>query len=239
MGLDIIRSLINGEGISIDIVLSFLVRIFVIFCILPFHEFAHAYASQRLGDDTARLKGRLTVAPMAHIDLLGALMILLVGIGWAKPVPVNMHNLKMKNKKLGMGIVALAGPFANIVMALIFLFISNIIAVSGQASGALYADDGMRIWGAIMTFALYAAQINVSLAVFNLIPVPPLDGSRILTMLLPDRYYYKIMRYERYIAYGFMALILFGVLDLPINALSGILMRGLQKIAWFPFGFFA
>ena len=113
------------NGFSMELVLNLCARLFVLFCVLPVHEFAHAFVATKLGDQTARLSGRLTVNPLAHLDLFGTLMILLVGFGYAKPVPVNPRNFK--NPKVGMAITALMGPVANLVAALAGLFTFHII----------------------------------------------------------------------------------------------------------------
>lgn len=217
------------NGFSAETVVNLCVRVFVIFCVLPVHEYAHALAAQKLGDETARLSGRLTLSPIAHIDPLGALMMIFAGVGWAKPVPVNMYNLKNKNKKLGMAVVAFAGPLSNVLMALFFMLLMNGVAAFSPAT------DIMKV---IYTFLFTAAQLNVTLAVFNLIPIPPLDGSRLITLAIPDKYYYQIMKYERYIAYVFMAIILLGFLDIPLSYLSTGMFRFLNTIASFPFKFF-
>ena len=115
-------------GFSADLIINLLSRVFVVFCILPIHEFAHAWVANKLGDDTARLKGRLTIAPMAHIDLMGALMIFLAGFGYAKPVPVNPR--RFKNPRKGMALTALAGPVSNILLALIaMLLLYGVMAI--------------------------------------------------------------------------------------------------------------
>lgn len=209
MIFDLIRN-----GLSVELIVNLLVRVFVIFCVLPIHEFAHAFVAHKLGDDTARLSGRLTTNPLAHIDPIGALMILVVGFGYAKPVPVNMRNFK--NRKGYMAITALAGPFSNIIMAFIFTFAACLVW-----KFIPYQDGDFASY--IVVFLLTASQINVSLAVFNLLPIPPLDGSRLLNVILPNKYYYKIMQYERYIIYAVFALIIFGVLDTPIYFLSRLL----------------
>ncbi len=224
-----IFDLIRGQGFSTDVIIGLFVRVFVIFCVLPIHEYAHAYTSYKLGDETARLSGRLTIAPLAHIDWFGALLMLLTGVGWAKPVPVNMRNFKMKNKKLAMAITSFAGPLSNIVMAFFFMLIMSALAAFAPVT---------NLTQIIYSFLQVAASINITLAVFNLIPVPPLDGSRLVTLVIPDRYYYKIMQYERYIALGFMVLILFGILDTPLTYLSGGLYGFIYKLASFPFKFF-
>ncbi|MBR4858539.1 MAG: site-2 protease family protein [Clostridia bacterium] len=203
--------------------------VFVVFCTLPVHEYAHAFVATKLGDNTARLKGRLTLAPLAHIDPMGALMILLVGFGYAKPVPVNPRNFK--NPKAGMALTALAGPVSNILMALIFMIFANGLSIAYSYTGAVFIE-------AAITFFVAAAGINASLAVFNLLPIPPLDGSRIVNLIIPAKYYFKIMKYERYIILGIFALIFIGVLDKPLSFLTSLLISGISYVAQLPFMMF-
>lgn len=202
--------------------------LFVIFCTLPVHEFAHAWTAVRLGDDTPRLAGRLTLRPMAHIDPFGALMIFLVGFGYAKPVSVNMHNLK--NGRKSFALVALAGPLSNIIMAFIFLLCKTVIDV-------VYVNIGLpdSVYTVLAYFFVFAASINISLAVFNLLPIPPLDGSRIFNLILPEKYYFLVMRYERYIRLGLFVLLWIGVLSTPLAWLSDLAYNGLYWVAKLPF----
>lgn len=224
MILDILRN-----GFSIETIMNLMSRVFVVFCTLPVHEYAHALVATKLGDDTPRLKGRLTLAPLAHIDPIGALMIFLVGFGYAKPVPVNPRRFNKKvNMRTGMALTALAGPVANIIMAFIFMLLSNAATVAVSMTGSLLAKI-------IMLFFYFAAQVNVSLAVFNLLPIPPLDGSRIVSMLIPSKYYYKIIKYERYIIIGIFVLIFIGVLDVPLAFLTSKLMSLISFITELPF----
>ncbi len=216
-------------GFSLEVVISLMASVFVVFCTLPIHEYAHALIATKLGDNTARLKGRLTLAPLAHIDPIGALMILLVGFGYAKPVPVNPRNFK--NPKGGMALTALAGPVSNILMALIFMILANGLNIVYVYTGAVFAN-------AAVTFFVAAASINASLAVFNLLPIPPLDGSRIINLIIPSKYYFKIMKYERYIILGIFALIFIGVLDIPLSFLTGLLMKFVNFVARLPFMMF-
>ena len=215
-------SILRGAS-GIEIAILFLARLFVVFCTLPVHEYAHAFVADKLGDKTARLSGRLTLNPMAHIDILGAIMILFVGFGYAKPVPVNPRNFK--NPKKGMALTALAGPFSNILMAVVFMFLSNVLSLFGSS---LFVQ-------AFFVFFSFAASINIGLAVFNLIPIPPLDGSRVLELLIPDKYYYKFAQYERYIVIIIFGLIVFGVLDAPLAFLQNHLYSALNYIVSLPF----
>lgn len=216
------------EGYSgIELFILLFARVFVVFCVLPLHEFAHAYVATKLGDQTARLSGRLTISPFAHLDAIGAIMIFLVGFGYAKPVPVNPHNFK--DPKKGMAITAIAGPLSNIIMAIVFMFLYHIADLF----------DSNLIVSAITSFLLFSASINIGLAVFNLIPIPPLDGSRILQLLIPDKYYFKFAQYERYIILVVFALIIFGVLDGPLAFLNHILFSGLDFVVGLPFRMFS
>lgn len=210
--LSIISYLRNGEYLLA--VISILSSCFVVFCCLPVHELAHGYIAYKLGDDTAKKQGRLTFNPFAHLNPIGTIMIFLFGIGYARPIPVNPN--RFKNPKGGMALVAIAGPLSNLLMAFVFNFVYIALAANFNMTGFM---------GAVMYFFYFAAWVNITLAVFNLFPIPPLDGSKVLAALLPNRIYNKYMMYERYIMIALFVLLFTGVLDKPISIVSGFFMR--------------
>lgn len=189
---------------------NLLIKALVLFTALPVHECAHAWVASKLGDNTARYQGRITLNPMKHLDLFGSLAMLLVGFGWAKPVPINPRNFK--NRKAGMAISSLAGPVSNILMAYIFIIIYKVVGFLG------YINDFDTV--KIMQVLSYIVILNIGLGIFNLLPIPPLDGSRIATLFLPSRTYFKIMQYEQYIFIGMIIVIFSGILDRPIAFLQ-------------------
>ncbi len=227
-----LRALLSGGNFTY-VAIQLLSTAFVVFFSLPILQFAQAWTATKLGDDTARLSGRLTLSPLAHIDLLGAVMIFLVGFGYGKPVPVNMYNFKMKNKKVGVALVALSMPIASLILAILFVFLNNVFMV-------IYNNTSMSVEFAQMlaSFFYYAAIVNISLAVFSLIPIPPLSGSRILFAVIPDKYYFTIMKYERQIMIVMMILLFTGVLSTPISYLVSIVYNIIASLVSIPFTFF-
>lgn len=221
MLLDLIRG-----GNALSIFMGVCVSAFVVFCVMPIHEYSHALVATKLGDQTARLSGRLTLNPMAHISPWGAIMILLVGFGYAKPVPVNVRNTKMKNKKAAMALIALAGPLSNLIIGFLSVMVRYIILVAASKRGG---EMTTAIF-ALNIFFQYSAIININLAVFNLIPIPPLDGSRILFAILPSKFYFGIMKYERYIMAAMFLLLLTGVLTTPLSYLSNLIYNAFNQL---------
>jgi len=181
---------------------------------LTFHEFAHAYVANRFGDDTAKQNGRLTLNPLRHLDPLGTIMIFLVHFGWAKPVPVNPNNLK--NPKKDMLWISAAGPLANMILALISGILLRIIFAS------IAAYDRYSILGFIIFMVMMSLQINLALAIFNILPIAPLDGSKILAGLLPARYSGIIFTAERYGPFVLLGLIILGRVT-GVSILGGLI----------------
>lgn len=193
---------------------------------ITFHETCHGLAAYWLGDPTAKRAGRLSLNPLKHVDLMGLVMMAVCHFGWAKPVPVNMRNFK--KPKAGMAITALAGPGSNVLLAY--------LAVLGYSACYYWnAVKGSEVAWYFLLFFYYLEMISAGLAVFNLFPIPPLDGSKVLFALLPDEWYGKLMRYERWGMLLLAALLLTGVLDTPLGVLRDGLTDGLFAIGTWPF----
>ena len=199
-------SLLQGGSIT-DIIISLLLTLPIILLALSFHEAAHGYAAWKCGDNTAYHLGRLTLNPLKHLDPIGCLTMLLVGYGWAKPVPINTRNFR--NPKRGMALTAAAGPAANLLLGLVsvilFSFFSSLYTYTAIKTGEGFLLN--CVYWLAMIFQL-SALVNFMLMAFNLIPIPPFDGSRIAFAFLPPKQYFSIMRYERQIMYGFLIVLL-------------------------------
>ena len=185
----------------------------MVLVILPVHELAHAFAAHKLGDDTAKWNGRLTLNPTAHLDLQGTLMLVLFGVGYARPVPINPYNFR--NARKGMALSALAGPVSNLLMAVVSVGLFRLCVAlipNAMVLGYLY----------LILIDVFA-WINIRLAIFNLLPIPPLDGSKIFGYFLPDRWVYTMERYSRQISLVLMMLLFIGVLDRPLSFLTNLI----------------
>ncbi len=189
---------------------------------LVLHEMAHGWAAYLLGDRTAKEQGRLSLDPLKHLDLIGTVCMLLGGVGWARPVPIDPSRFRIRNQKLGMAITAIAGPLCNFLQAFLAAVIAYLIRWKG--SGAFCETA--------VSFLAMLAALNVGLGTFNLIPVPPLDGSRLLLPLLPDRAVSVLLKYERICGVAFLALIASGILDGSIDAVRDAVMDGILRAAW-------
>lgn len=218
------RYLISGGDVG-SYLISMLLALPVILLSLSLHESAHAFAADKLGDPTARNLGRITLNPLKHLDPIGFLCMLLCGFGWANPVPINSRNLK--NPRRDMALAALAGPVSNLLLSVVFLLLLRFVGYGWLATLVYHSETAYNAAHFLMLFFYYGISLNLTLAVFNLLPVPPLDGSRLLYLLLPPKYAYKLVKYERYIALAVMLLLFLGPLSWLINWVTGKIMYGM------------
>ena len=233
MLIEALRSLAGGSGLSIpELLMQLLAVACIVFFVTPLHELAHGFVAYKLGDSTAKQCGRLTLNPLASLDPVGALGILLFGIGWAKPVPVNPYNFR--HPKRDMAITAIAGPVSNLIAAFVgavFYLILECVARSlPSVQGASY-----QVLSVLFTFFYFFVSINLSLAVFNLIPVPPLDGSRLVAAALPDRIMRQYYRYERILVGVLFLILLSDALDSVLWTIQNALWDAVFSVALLPF----
>ena len=212
--ISVLQEILNGFDFSG--LRDILLRVIPALLCITLHELAHGFTAYALGDDTAKAAGRLTLNPIRHLDPMGLLMMVIFGFGYAKPVPVDMR--KFQNPKRGMAITALAGPLCNVLISLVFYFLYGLLIVplSGSSAGVLALE-----------MLETTVVLSLAMAIFNILPIPPLDGSKVLFSLLSDEGYWKLMRYERY---GFLilaALLFTNVIDGP---LSWLLQKGLTLL---------
>ena len=201
----------------------------IILISLSLHEVAHGYAAYKLGDPTAKNFGRLTLNPMKHLDPIGFICMLLAGFGWANPVPINTRNFKKPRRDMALS--AAAGPISNVLLAAVFCALIKVYTIVAP-SIVLTTDFSAKVLYFTFVFLYYGVSLNLTLAVFNLLPVPPLDGSRLLYVFLPPKYYFGVMKYERYISLAIMFLLLFGVLSPVISFVTD----GLMSLLFLLFG---
>jgi len=187
------------------------------------HECAHGLMAYKLGDPTAKMRGRLSLNPLKHLDIMGFIMLVFLGFGWAKPVPVDMRYFK--KPKRDMALTALAGPMSNFILALVFFLVLEIVLRTAPFNAVTEIATNVL---------LYTAVVSVGLGVFNLIPLPPLDGSKIFISLFPDKVYYAMLRVERYGMLILMVLMFAGLFDTPMMWLRTGAMDAIWTAARFP-----
>jgi len=220
------------NGFSTESLILLLLSIPCIIIALTVHEYSHGYAAYKLGDDTARNYGRLTLNPAKHFDLFGTLFMLAFGFGWAKPVPINTRNFKSFKK--GIVITAAAGPASNLIMGVIATVLNALTAFLMINVMNAVPETLFLFLSVLNDFLFIFAFMNFSLALFNLIPIPPLDGSRILFAFLPDELHQKLMRYERIIMIVFLIILWSDIIPLPTGGIAqwlySLIFRGILKI---------
>ena len=215
------------QGFDFTRLLNMLLGVIPSLVCITLHELSHGLVAWSLGDMTARNAGRLTLNPLKHIDWMGLLMMVVLHVGWAKPVPVNMMNFR--DPKRGMALTALAGPASNVLITCLFFFLYGLVLRPLLLLGA--AGEY------VLQMLQLTATISIGLAVFNLLPVPPLDGSKVVFSLVSDEAYYKLMRYERYGMLLLYVLMFTGLLGTPLNAAIGFCTEKLFIFARWGFAF--
>lgn len=217
-----LRSILSG-GINLQMIIQILLEIPIILFSLSAHECAHGFVAHLFGDDTAKNYGRLTLNPIKHIDPIGLVSMFLLGFGWAKPVPINTRY--MKHARVGFAVSSLAGPVSNLLIAffsMIFEYLFSLISMLPAVYGNGTTTIAVNV---VISFFYLSVVINASLAIFNLIPIPPLDGSRLITMLLPRKLAVLSFQYERYIQLALFLLLWLG-------AFTGVITRGVSAVIW-------
>ena len=213
-----------GSGFDI---IEILLRIPALLLAFSVHECAHGYIAMKLGDPTARNLGRLTLNPIKHLDPFGTICMLLFGFGWAKPVPINARYFKKPRRD--MALTAIAGPVSNLLLAFVgvFLFYSFAAVWVRFPPSSAYMRN---VWELTFQFLRIFMTLNVSLAVFNMIPVPPLDGSRFFYVFLPPKWYFGVMKYERYIYIGVLVLVWTGAIGFVLSPVAGWLIKMMVRV---------
>lgn len=224
MKMDSLASSIFNLSLSPTTIVQFGVKLMIIFLVVPIHEYAHAWAAVKLGDDTPKYQGRLTLNPLAHIDILGAICLFIGGFGWGKPVQVNPLNFRQYRK--GNALCAAAGPLSNLIVGTGGMIVYKIFCYA-------YISSGVEAFYWIYLIMYYFTIINLGLAVFNLIPIPPLDGSKILSYFVGGKWDEIMYRYQRQISIIFLVVIISGILDTPLGYLQSGMFWIMDKITYF------
>lgn len=219
--------------------LSFVITIPGILIAITFHEFAHAFAADKLGDDTPRRQGRLNLNPFKHLDLFGTIMLVFAGFGWGKPVEINPRNF---NRDISLSkaeaIVAAAGPIMNLIIAVVFEIILCLVVKFAPGfnviGGTIWTSN--EVWGIVASIVGGVVSINIGLGIFNLIPLPPLDGSKILSGFLPYNARNWIDSHSQIFEIVFVALWIVGILGLIISPIISIVNNGLTNLFFSMFG---
>ena len=210
------------QQLQFDSLLDTVVVVAAALLCITFHETCHGLAALWMGDDTAKRAGRLSLNPLRHVDIMGLIVMAVAKFGWAKPVPIDMR--KFRNPKAGMALTALAGPVSNLVLALFAMLLRAVAVI------VYYRNGASEIWQWIILFFEYVVILSAGLSIFNLFPIPPLDGSKVLFAILPAKWYEKLMRVERYGMILLAVLLLTNVLDRPLLFLRGIVLDGLNVV---------
>ena len=226
--MDNISRIINNLNPDFIVMLY---RVPVLLVSFMVHEMSHGLAAYAFGDTTAKDAGRISFNPLRHIDPIGALLLIVVGFGWAKPLPINPFNFR--RRKPGIIVTSLAGPFSNVLLAAVFYTVFIVFSVHGRPAPFIPVTGGAQI--ALELFRQFII-VNLSLAAFNLIPIPPLDGSKVLFAVFPDRIYYNyILRYERYGMIALIALSFTGyigkIMSPIVMFLDGMIFKVVQPLA--------
>ena len=227
IGILIVATLINlGAGNILGILLTLPGVILA----LSFHEFAHAFAADRLGDPTPRNQGRLTLDPLKHIDPVGIVLLIVAHIGWGKPVQINTNNFSKVSRAKGEAIVALAGPIMNFILAFILIIIFYLVMIFIPGSGIIRTMSGINVLNVVVTLIYNAIIVNIGLGVFNLIPIPPVDGSKVFLQFLPYKAQRWISEKLPIISIIFLILCLTGLLGYITGPVISLVLSGLEFI---------
>ncbi len=221
MLFDVINAIRTGSSYELKIAIaSLLLSLPIIILSLSVHEVSHGYVANKLGDPTAKNFGRLSLNPLKHLDPIGFIMMIAFGFGFAKPVPVESRNFKKPRRD--MALTAFAGPVSNLILAFIFGILLKIFYLL-----PIQANSELTFYIYLFTVIILqmGMQLNVGLAIFNLLPCPPLDGSKILYLFLPMKWYYKVLQYERYIYFALMIIVFTGLIDPVLYFL-------IEKVMW-------